>query len=67
MAIVKLKKIDLKDENKGINAVSVDMYFKTVVGIVSVQNCGIVIQIINRHIKNYERSIKKIWEQYQDN
>lgn len=24
-----LKKIDLKDENKGINAVFADMYFKT--------------------------------------
>ena len=60
MAIVTLKKIDLKDENKDINVVIVDMFSKIIQGIIKVLSCGMITQIINRHIRNFEKNIKKM-------
>ena len=67
MAVATLKEIDLKDESKDTNVVIVDMYFKTIPEIIAVLNYRMNILNINKHIKNCEKSIKKVQEQYQDN
>jgi hypothetical protein len=67
VAIATLKGIDLKDENKDINVVIVDSFFKINLEIITALNCGMNTQNINKHIKNCEKSTKKVQEQYQDN
>ena len=67
MAVATLKKTERWDENKGTNVVIVDMFFKIIREIIKVESCGMIIQIISRHIMNFEKNIKKMWQLFQDN
>jgi hypothetical protein len=55
---IRLKKIDLKDENKDINVIFVDMFFKTIQGQEKIPCYGKISVNENKLINNYLSNIK---------